>query len=419
MEVPEYISRAHQAFNSDDVSELQRLLQEHPELRRLVSDSTVGPFDSPPVVNVKSREMLDLLMEYGADINAKSQWWAGGFGLLHTAPREVALYALERGAEVDIHAAARLGLLDRLRKILQENRELVHARGGDGQTPLHFASSREIAELLLDHGSEINARDVDHESTPAQWMLGDRLEVARYLVERGCETDLLMAAALGDIALARKLVRANPGCVRVRVSEQYFPMAGVRKGGTIYQWVLGWHVSPHQVARKRGHEELFAFLMEESPVEVQLINAAWLHDTATVERLLAQYPGLAEKITDSDARQIAHAARNNDTEALRLFLKAGFPVNARGQHDGTALHWVAWHGNREAVRVLLEHGPDLEDAENDFRATPLGWAVHGSENGWHRAEGDYVATVKEFLRAGVKPPDKLSGTPEVLAALRN
>ncbi len=72
---------------------------------------------------------------------------------------------------------------------------MVHARGGDGQTPLHFASTVEIAEFLLAHGADMDALDVDHESTPAQYMLRvehvrhyprDRQDVARYLVSRGC-----------------------------------------------------------------------------------------------------------------------------------------------------------------------------------------------------------------------------------------
>ena len=64
--------------------------------------------------------------------------------------------------------------------------------------PLRFARTVEIAAYLLDHSADIDALDIDHESTPAQWMLGDRLEVARYLVDRGCTTDLLLAAAVGN-----------------------------------------------------------------------------------------------------------------------------------------------------------------------------------------------------------------------------
>ena len=64
----------------------------------------------------------------GADINAKSRWWAGGFGLLHNAPPELAAYAIERGAVVDVHAAARLGLMDRLRELVLADPALVPLR---------------------------------------------------------------------------------------------------------------------------------------------------------------------------------------------------------------------------------------------------------------------------------------------------
>ena len=76
-------------------------------------------------------------------------------------------------------------------------------RGGDGKTPLHFARTIEVASYLLDHGADIDARDIDHESTPAQYMLDHRVEVARYLVQKGCRTDILLAAAVGDVDRVR------------------------------------------------------------------------------------------------------------------------------------------------------------------------------------------------------------------------
>ncbi|TMQ00196.1 MAG: ankyrin repeat domain-containing protein, partial [Verrucomicrobia bacterium] len=171
-------------------------------------------------------------------------------------------YAIQRGAVVDAHAAARLGLIDRLRELISTNPSLVHARGGDGQTPLHFASTVEVAQYLLDHGADIDARDVDHESTPAQYMIRDRQAVLRYLVQRGCKTDILMAAALGDADLVRRHLDANPDCIRIRVSDDYFPKANEKSGGTIYQWTLGWHLSAHEVAKQFGHEEVFRLLMD-------------------------------------------------------------------------------------------------------------------------------------------------------------
>ena len=165
------VDDAMQAFHADDAARLREILDRHPALKPLIN-APIGPFDSPVIVHVRSRQMLDVLLDAGADINGRSRWWAGGFGILDCASPEVSTYAIERGAAVDAHAAARLGLVERLRDLLRQNPALVHARGGDGQTPLHMAKTVEIATQLLDAGADINARDVDHESTPAQYMTG-------------------------------------------------------------------------------------------------------------------------------------------------------------------------------------------------------------------------------------------------------
>src|SRR6516164_6993448 len=250
-QVTDQIEELKVALRSDKAVVVRLVLDRHPELKAKLNEP-IGPFDSPAIVNARSPEMLDVLLAAGADLNAKSNWWAGGFGLLHGASRDLAAYAIKRGAVVDIHAAARLGMLDRVKELIASDAELVSARGGDGQTPLHFASTVEIAAYLLDQGAEIDARDVDHESTPAQYMIDDRQEIVRYLIERGCKTDILMAAALGDIELARRQLDADHTSIRMRVSEEFFPMISPKAGGTIYQWKLGWYLSVHRVARKFG-----------------------------------------------------------------------------------------------------------------------------------------------------------------------
>jgi hypothetical protein len=362
--------------------------------------------------------MLDMLLDAGADLNVKSKWWAGGFGLLHQASPELAAYAIERGAMVDVHAAARLGMLDRLRALVDADPPLVHARGGDGQTPLHFASSVAIAEFLLERGADIDARDVDHESTPAQYMLDHRQEVARFLVRRGCRTDLLMATALGDLDLVRQHLDADPQSIRMRVNEEFFPMISKKSGGTIYQWTLGFHVSAHQVARKFGHEDILRLLLERSPADVRLLDACWMGDQEVVSTLLAGDGGIVASLSAGDRCQVVHAARNNETAVVRLMLEAGLPVDARGQHGGTPLHWAGFHGNLEMARAILRFKPPLETRDADFNGTPLGWALYGSEAGWHQRTGDYAGTVEALLKAGAKPPEKLEGSEAVREVLR-
>src|SRR5262245_63485499 len=161
---PNIHQAAMDAFRRDDAAAIRDILTRNPELKQYINHP-VGAFDSPAILSVRSRAMLDVLLEAGADIDARSNWWAGSFGLLDTASPDLAAYAIERGATVTVHAAARLGLLHRLKELVAADPSLVHAPGGDGKTPLHFASSVAIAEYLLDHEAEIDARDVDHLST--------------------------------------------------------------------------------------------------------------------------------------------------------------------------------------------------------------------------------------------------------------
>jgi ankyrin repeat protein len=182
------------AVCSNSPSQVSDVLTQHPELTARLDDPlpdyAFGGTALLAAVHRGNREMIDVLLRAGANINARSHWWAGSFGVLdHDG--DLAPFLIERGAVVDVHAAARLGMLDRLHELVSANPALVHARGGDGQTPLRFAGSVAVAEYLLDRGADLDARDVDHESTPAQWMIRDRQEIVRYLLGRGCGTDIL------------------------------------------------------------------------------------------------------------------------------------------------------------------------------------------------------------------------------------
>lgn len=417
------------AFNRDDARAVRAFLEANPDFKQRINDP-VAAFGSPAIHGAKSREMLDVLLEAGANINARSEWWAGGFGLLDSAEPELAEYAISRGAKLDPHSAARLGKIQELRELLGKKPSLVHDRGGDGQMPLHFASTIEIAELLLEKGADIDARDIDHESTAAQWMIGSRQEIARFLVERGTHTDLLMATALGDLPLIKKILDDDPEAIRLRVSDEFFPMINPKAGGTIYQWELGWYVSAHQVARRFGHEEALELLMKRSPADVKLVNACWLGDEETALPFSAMLraraggrgvgkspPKNAPELGPIEARQLAHAARNNDLPALRLMLKAGLPVGARSQHGGTALHWAAWHGNLPMVKAILLAGADVRDAQNDYEGTPLDWAIHASEHGWDPMGGDYPGTTRALVAAGAPRPEKIGGSEAVRKVL--
>jgi hypothetical protein len=142
---------------------------------------------------------------------------------------------------------------------------------------------------------------------------------------------------------------ADPAA-RVRVS-QGFPMINLKSGGTIYQWTLGWHVSPHDVAREFGHEEI-NLLMEHSPADVKLIAACWAGDENAVKLLVAENPGPARGLTEADRRQVAHAARAT-TPPPRA--GGGLPVGLG--HTRRHLHWAAMAMWRWLVKYCVTIRP--------------------------------------------------------------
>jgi ankyrin repeat protein len=408
------------AIRHADPGRAARLLERYPALRASLNSPIMG-FDAPPILvaaQAGNRELIEVLLRFGANINARSEWWAGGFGVLDWADQELAAFLIERGATVDVHAAAHLGMLPRLKELVATNPELVNSRGGDGRTPLHCASTVEIAAYLLDHGASLDARDIDHESTAAQYLLVGHRDVVRYLIQRGCSTDILMAAALGDVELGKRCLDRDPEAIRMRVSEEYLPMVRPNAGGTIYQWLLGWHVSAHQVAKKFGHEAMFEWLMSRTPDDEKLLVACWLHDEALVQKLLAQNPNLAAQLTPAGRRQAAHAARNDDFEAVKLMLVAGLPLNEVSQHGATPLHWAAHHGNVAMTREILRQSPPLEARDRDFNGGPIDWAMHGSKDADEDRASSFVEIVRALLDAGAKLPREAIGSRDVIEELR-
>jgi ankyrin repeat protein len=405
------------AVRDCNAERVRALLERHIELRRRIDDPLpnygFGQQALFAAVQRSDRATIDVLLGAGADIRKRTEWWAGGFGVLDDCDPSLVDFLVERGAALDAHSAARLGRMAELRTLVTADPSVVNARGGDGQTPLHFASTIEVAQFLLDNGADIDAIDVDHESTPAQYMLRvaqkrhyprDRQEVARFLVSRGCKTDLLMATALGDADLVQWHLDNNPASVGMNVSEEWFPKRDPRAGGSIYIWTLGPHRTAHAVAREFGHEEVFQLLLKRTPEELKLALACELGDEDVFQRFLSQNPESAGTLSEQEREKLPNAAHDNNLKAVRLMLEAGWPVDTPGEMGATALHWAGFNGNAEMTREILRFSPDLELKSREYPGTAVAWTIFGSGNSWNSETGDYVGTIRALLDAGAVIP---------------
>jgi ankyrin repeat protein len=354
-----------------------------------------------------------VLLEFGADPNRKSSWWAGGFHPLYSASPAAAARLLAAGAVADACAAAHLDRLDLLDQLIASDPGRVHERGGDGQTPLHFARSSAVIDFLLDHGAAIDARDVDHRSTAAEWMVGDRAALARHLVDRGATADIFLTAALGLTPRAQALLEGNPALLSLRTGQgEYGEKAPV--SFHIYLWTLGSNLTPLQTAAKFGHEETLRVMQSFAMPTQRLLLACQRGARDDARAIIREHPDVMHSLDEADRRALTDAAWEANAPAVELMLELGFDPavpSASGPTGGTALHCAAWVGSVECVTAILGYptGRALINArETTYNGTPLSWCAHGSAN-CHRTAARHGEVARALIAAGATVEPDMRG----------
>ena len=311
----------------------------------------------------------------------------------------------EKNKDHAVHEAARSGLTRKLAEMLAEDPSLIDAKGVDARTPLHCAGTVEVAGLLLDHGARIDARDEDHDSTPAQWRIAESPEVARFLLQRGAKADIFLAAALGDLALAERLVAEDRRCLAHRIGKapQFPPIGHQGRGGTIYQWTLGFNSYPHQIALMKGHQQMFDFLYTASDTATQLLVNCVLTRHADAEAVARAHPEIVPQLPGEDRELVAKYCweTNTNYDAVKLMLDLGFPVaHPEHSHGYTPLHNAAWAGSGDLVELLISRGHPVDIRDPRYDATPLQYALYDCLIEKRHPEGEFARVVKALLHAG-------------------
>ena len=396
------LERFKQLVHSRDAAGLDTLLQAHPELRETLDDPHFD-FGSTAVIIAKSDlDVVDVLLKHGADINARSQWWAGDFHVLEVAPADLARALIERGAVVTVHAAAEQGWLDWLEAAFQKDPSIVNKRGGDGKTPLHYANDPAVMDWLLERGADLESRDLDHQSTPLQWKIGEyKPDAARELIKRGAVVDIFAAVVLGELDLVGAALERHPHAIRARVNHEGYELTPTADGSHQYVYAFsGAGMSPHQVALEYTYDQIFDYLMERSPLDVQLLAHCAHGNADAARRVVRENPEILPQLQEFDQRQLLHAAGTGNAEVVKLMASLGFDLHIRDDDAMTPLHWAAFHGYHEVVSLLLEADSDPPlDWLNGYGGTPLTTCMYGKQHTW-RAGGDHAACVTLLVDAG-------------------
>lgn len=372
-----------EAVREGDAGQAVALLSRDANLRAHINAPWFD-FDAPAIVfsaGAGHREMIGVLLRNGADVNIKSDWWAGGVSAMNWVTgsmmgynRELAEYLIERGATIDAHAAAGLDLPDKLHALIDENPDVVNERGPDGMTPLHYAGNPQIAALLLERGADIDIQDIDHHGTAAQWTVGCRPDVSRYLVEHGAKADIILCCAIGDAGRTRTLLEANPDLVEVRVT-------GDAPGGHVYFYTIGRGMTLLQVALTWHHLGVIDVLLD-TGYRIRLEE--WYN-------IVAEGPKIMDELVkrfmahglDLDARRehrlglwspLHYLAHRGLTFGIACLLNNGADPNVIDGQGRTPLHIIARKGvGKNQIDLLIKHGADL-NVRDSYQHTPRDYA---------------------------------------------
>jgi len=162
--------------------------------------------------------------------------------------REILGDLLRRGPRLTVFEAAAAGVLERVRRALDDDASLATAFAPDGYTALGLASffgHLEIVNLLLGRGANVNAPSRNemavvplHSAAAAQ-----HLAVAEVLIENGA--DVNVPSAGGSTALHRAAQNGQLPLVRLLLEHGARPDVADDES-----------VTPRQLARKESHTEV-------------------------------------------------------------------------------------------------------------------------------------------------------------------
>jgi len=81
-------------------------------------------------------------------------------------------------------------------------------------------------------------------------------------------------------------------------------------------------------------------------------------------------------MTDHDLNHLIEAAKLGMMPELKAIIETHPElVRERDETGATAIHYAAFGGHRDAVRVLVEAGADINATDAQFGATPAGWTI--------------------------------------------
>jgi len=313
------------AIESGDTNSLEKILKSNPSL----ANKRIRPDDTPLDLAVRCQhpqDTIELLLKYGADINATG--WPFDETPLQAAAAEGKVEAVKAllAHHPDVNALHKF----------KENTPTGYVWENTDETALNYAftaDNKEIFSMLLDAGADIN----HGRSALAECMIygGGRDSWPEFLLSKGADPNRLGSKADRFVPIIQAIINGNTNYVAA---------------------LLRYHVD----------------------LNVQYINGADNFsplELALDERRLDIALMLQNYVLQSRSNTVSYAAANGDLDSMRILIsKNPQSIEEKDELGFTPLAWAAKAGQKDSAELLLSLGAN-PNATNSGGRYPIDWAA--------------------------------------------
>ncbi len=337
-------------------------------------------------------EGVRALISAGADVNAaeRSRGQTALMWAVAQGHDDVAAILVRHGADVEARSRVRPRMMHAEgTNASQYDQGVMWNRGGF--TPLLFAARHgrvAAAGILLDGGVDVESPAPTGASPLALAAHSGQGAFAAWLLDRGADPN---ATGAGYSALHAAVLRGDRTLVQALLAHGADPNLRLRSGTPVRRASRDWAFAPALVS---ATPYWLAAWFHDAAVMRDLAEAGADPRSTTLERWRTVYeraggvgpPHLAGGFIPpllaatrgpaNRGRFFNTALRNPDDDerkvvaAVRTAIELGADVNAADLRGDTAMHAAAQRNFNTVVRLLAEHGADV-DAKNDAGRTPL------------------------------------------------
>jgi ankyrin repeat protein/beta-lactamase regulating signal transducer with metallopeptidase domain len=228
----------------------------------------------------------------------------------------------------------------------------VNAKDQRGRAALHRAANTghvEVVRLLIEHGADVNVGDKLKRTPLEHAAVASRTEVVRLLIQEGANpnarnqngsTPLHVAAASADKDTVRLLIDSGAD-VTLRNDVGRTPL----------------HAA--MMSANAGRREIVDTIVATGKVPSTIHLAAYMGDLTKVKTFLEEGVAVNEKEADGGTA-LLYAAAGGRKEAVKLLLARGANVNVQATDGMIPLHAAVFcSDDAETVKLLIANGADV------------------------------------------------------------